>query len=226
MVDKKNTILLTVIAVATLLVAVVGATFAYFSVVGNNNSNPTVITSSIDKVGTVVLTSPNFALNINLTSKDMDQKLGGSASFYSVLPGSKENYLTSPENALQQVLLATVYDENIENSYECLATVKIGLQAINNKTLDSLIEGDGEIVFGGALEGTKVNLSDIKTGNKHELLIENVKFTGLKYGTTKDITAYLVIHNTEVPQDYLQNEVLTISITAPEFVCEKVNNGF
>ena len=29
--DKKNTVLLTVIAVATLLVAVVGATFAYFS---------------------------------------------------------------------------------------------------------------------------------------------------------------------------------------------------
>ena len=30
--NKKNTILLTVIAVATLLVAVVGATFAYFSI--------------------------------------------------------------------------------------------------------------------------------------------------------------------------------------------------
>ena len=29
--EKKNTILLTVIAVATLLVAVVGATFAYFT---------------------------------------------------------------------------------------------------------------------------------------------------------------------------------------------------
>ena len=29
--NKKNTILLTVIAVATLLVAVVGATFAYFT---------------------------------------------------------------------------------------------------------------------------------------------------------------------------------------------------
>ena len=32
--EKKNTILLTVIAVATLLVAVVGATFAYFTAQG------------------------------------------------------------------------------------------------------------------------------------------------------------------------------------------------
>ena len=34
--NKKNTILLTVIAVATLLVAVVGATFAYFTATGGD----------------------------------------------------------------------------------------------------------------------------------------------------------------------------------------------
>ena len=34
--NKKNTILLTVIAVATLLVAVVGATFAYFTAQGGD----------------------------------------------------------------------------------------------------------------------------------------------------------------------------------------------
>lgn len=42
--EKKNTILLTVIAIATLLVAVVGATFAYFTaqVTTSNNDNNTV----------------------------------------------------------------------------------------------------------------------------------------------------------------------------------------
>ena len=35
--EKKNMVLLTVIAVATLLVAVVGATFAYFSITTTNN---------------------------------------------------------------------------------------------------------------------------------------------------------------------------------------------
>lgn len=45
--DKKNTVLLTVIAVATLLVAVVGATFAYFSAkVTEVNKTETVLKSA------------------------------------------------------------------------------------------------------------------------------------------------------------------------------------
>lgn len=41
--NKKNTILLTVIAVATLLVAVVGATFAYFTAQGGSASRADVV---------------------------------------------------------------------------------------------------------------------------------------------------------------------------------------
>ena len=37
--ERKNTILLTVIAIATLLVAVVGATFAYFTATITDNIN-------------------------------------------------------------------------------------------------------------------------------------------------------------------------------------------
>ena len=46
--NKKNTILLTVIAVATLLVAVVGATFAYFTAQGGTgtSANVTVTTGT------------------------------------------------------------------------------------------------------------------------------------------------------------------------------------
>lgn len=47
--EKKNTILLTVIAIATLLVAVVGATFAYFTA--------TVTNEGTDKTQTVVKTA-------------------------------------------------------------------------------------------------------------------------------------------------------------------------
>ena len=44
--NKKNTILLTVIAVATLLVAVVGATFAYFTAQGGTGSAANVTVST------------------------------------------------------------------------------------------------------------------------------------------------------------------------------------
>lgn len=53
--EKKNTILLTVIAVATLLVAVVGATFAYFtatsSVTGDAASTGEIDTATVGSVG-------------------------------------------------------------------------------------------------------------------------------------------------------------------------------
>ena len=52
--NRKNTILLTVIAVATLLVAVVGATFAYFTAQGGDdvskNINVTTETAAVQSV--------------------------------------------------------------------------------------------------------------------------------------------------------------------------------
>ncbi len=71
--DKKNTMLLTVIAVATLLVAVVGATFAYFAIGATATNNAkTTITGSTENanVGTVTLTG-NETLKMELTAADM-----------------------------------------------------------------------------------------------------------------------------------------------------------
>ncbi len=59
--NKKNTILLTVIAVATLLVAVVGATFAYFSAQGGGSA-----TNNIE-VKTEAAASSSFSIDKNLS---------------------------------------------------------------------------------------------------------------------------------------------------------------
>lgn len=70
--NRKNTILLTVIAVATLLVAVVGATFAYFSAQGGSEvvkevrveTNTTNSSSfSVTNAITVTANQDNFGLN-------------------------------------------------------------------------------------------------------------------------------------------------------------------
>ena len=64
--EKKNTILLTVIAVATLLVAVVGATFAYFTATsgatGNGGSTGALNTATVASVG---LTAANGGSSTN-----------------------------------------------------------------------------------------------------------------------------------------------------------------
>lgn len=231
--DRKNTMLLTVIAVATLLVAVVGATFAYFSISGTNNSGTTVVTTQTGSVGTVTLTSPNTSLKLNLAASDMAENLGGTVSYYSVLSSSTDNYQTTDSGALQQVLLATVVDTNTETEYKCTGSVKVVLASskTGSTALANLVDGDGELVFGGVLAGTTKKLTEIKTtdagtGNvTYETTIDNVLFEGLKSGVDKDVTAYLKINNTTAAQDYLQGENLTVSITAPTFACEVVNNS-
>ena len=71
--DKKNTMLLTVIAVATLLVAVVGATFAYFAIGATvENNAKTTITGGTEgaDVGSVALKGAS-SLKLKLSAEDM-----------------------------------------------------------------------------------------------------------------------------------------------------------
>ena len=75
--DKKNTMLLTVIAIATLLVAVIGATFAYFGVTGNATSTNSVLTSNTDQVGTVSIATTNAAMHIDTTANDFREAIKG-----------------------------------------------------------------------------------------------------------------------------------------------------
>ncbi len=73
--ERKNTLLLTIIAVATLLVAVVGATFAYFTATGAASaaSEVTVTTTSVDAITSTV---GNVAMEVTLA--DMQQANGSS----------------------------------------------------------------------------------------------------------------------------------------------------
>ena len=60
---KGNTMLLTVIAVATLLVAIVGATFAYFTATVQGNDTASSVIVNTAALGTVTYTNGN-ELNI------------------------------------------------------------------------------------------------------------------------------------------------------------------
>ena len=70
--EKKNTILLTVIAVATLLVAVVGASFAFFAVQETNNANVDITTTTA-KANDVFSATGSGALSLAVTN-DVMQK--------------------------------------------------------------------------------------------------------------------------------------------------------
>ncbi len=101
-----NTILLTVIGVATLLVALVGATFAYFSTQVNNESNQSMSISTAAPVGL--------------------QYLGQQFELANIIPGTTNSEeqgrftVTNPSTSTvdQQYDLELVIDENTLNNID------------------------------------------------------------------------------------------------------------
>ena len=82
---KSNTAMLTVIAIATLLVAVVGATFAYFSASTTNTGNVTV--EATTKAADVFSATGNGAVAITVNASDM-QSANGSDSYAAYVTGT------------------------------------------------------------------------------------------------------------------------------------------
>lgn len=139
--NRKNTILLTVIAVATLLVAVVGATFAYFTAQGGDAAGATVNvttgTSASASLGTF------SAINIYADQDNFAQGKGdqtgtseGTVSW--TAPGSTANY--TPSEA-ERSMCYTVVLNITSNTFVVSST---------NTT------GDAELVFSAEKGSTKV----------------------------------------------------------------------
>lgn len=217
--DKKNTMLLTVIAVATLLVAVVGATFAYFTV-AQSTAGATTVTGNVggDKIGTITLAGGQ-PLYLEVSPAEMAVGLKGT-NYYTVTTKSNRN-ATTLTDASRSIYTATLDDEGT-GTYTCTYNFTVTAEGA---MLTAENAGDVELVIEDSENGETrraLNAAD---------LTNNVTGTwnGIKGdGTTRTLAAYVVLHNTEVTtgQNSLAGTDLTITITpatADGFVCSPVD---
>ena len=164
--EKKNTLLLTVIAVATLLVAVVGATFAYFSLTTSGGSS-TEATISTPKVGEAVISAKASALQLSLTAQDMDKTNAGTIYYASVSGTDKNN---SSEIPIAQVALSNAQDTA---KYTCTTTVKVTADNTEKfegdvpNMLSSLEKGWAKLTLSGSVNQT-IDIADLKETNTKE----------------------------------------------------------
>lgn len=86
--EKKNTLLLTVIAVATLLVAVVGATFAYFGSFSTNVENKAGVNVTTEAAKSSAFLTEAAQLKLNVAGAEM-LKGDGAASSVGTYDGDK-----------------------------------------------------------------------------------------------------------------------------------------
>ncbi len=158
--DKKNTILLTVIAVATLLVAVVGATFAYYSVQHLNSTSKISVNATSDPVGAITLYSPNTELGMTITPTDMAQPTED-RHFYALVYKSAEGDLETPNEAETSntngkyansrknhiMTRAVLVGGNEETGYTCTSKLKITLNTATGSMGEVLKQGDAILYF-------------------------------------------------------------------------------
>ncbi len=223
--EKKNTILLTVIAVATLLVAVVGATFAYFTATVTDNRN-----TDADS-GKTNLTTSNVAGTTTVANVDGEAGKFTKADIY---PGHKEvaalSVTASGEEGSKSIV-DIIYDitenglgadnvkvrvyrsttarnigaDNTTNFFGCAAQTEPADDGTTHFFETCTVTNDNE----AASLGTLVNEVTLTGGVQSNLKLATETIT---VGTT-DTTNYYYVVVEFVNQDKDQNDVMNTTLT-------------
>ena len=213
--DNNTTkiILPMVIAVATLIVVVIGATYAYFSVTATNNFGTRTVTATAPSVGSVTL-STGSDLSMSLTAAQMMKK------------GSDTNYYAQSGSGKAATETATTVDIGslvaTSGTFSCDYTISVTATGTNNMyTAFQGMTGKsaGQIVLTVTPFGNSAQTLDFNTAN----LFTNKTITGTVTGvstTAKKLQAQLkVVNKTSVDQTALAGKDITISFGVTALTC-------
>ena len=214
--EKKNTILLTVIAIVTLLVAVVGATFAYYSVQYQNSTSTTTFTGTANPVGAITLTTPVNTLLMTITPTDMASNFA-QKSFYAIPSASSNEASSNSTNGIygtsrkrHQIALASLVGGYSETAYTCNATLTVTTSGSMASLLQAgdaylYLEGEQATITGGE---TTLDLSTIKSKTQTYSIV--YKVNGLtNENRLAHIYADIELKNTSADQSYLAGDLST-----------------
>ena len=208
--DKKNTLMLTVIAVATLLVAVVGATFAYFTAT-ENATGSTTVTTKTEKVGSVAVNNPTNAMYLDLTAAQMTQEAAGEngASYWAT---KTEASKFSAQAEHQPVAQVSVTGSETSTTYNCTFTLTV-TKPTQVKTGDAaLVLTLTDATISGVTSGEEIDLSEAGT--------YTVEFSQTGNATNKTlVTAAIKLNNLTTTQDHLAGQTLTTTIANSGMSC-------
>ena len=210
--DKKNTMLLTVIAVATLLVAVVGATFAYFTVSADSTTATTSVVTKVEAVGTVAV-ADGSDLKLDITAAQMSETLKGAATYYATASGTP----VASEPAATTVATftaAAIADEDV--TYSC---------TFNYKVTSDATEKQAAVLNATGASSYKLSTNGTFTLSEDEYTLAGNSTTGtgtltITDGGTATIGAVAFLKNTNDPQNDLAGATITTTFEVTGFACK------
>ena len=130
---NKKVIVLTMIAVLTLVILVVGATYAYFAVGTDYESYTTSISAEAEDISSVSLEA---GTNLNLTLSRVDMMKQNADTVYY---GTEDGTPTTSENI---VTLATAKSMK-EKTYSCSYTLNVSYSG----NMKEAIPGEGQVIL-------------------------------------------------------------------------------
>ena len=210
--DVKKTLVPTIMAVATLVVLVVGATYAYFSVTGTNNFGTKTITASAPTVGSVALSS-GTALTMNLTAQQM-MKGSSDITYYATASGTSTT-ASSPVMATAAV--------TGDGTFSCDYTFNIAASSTGTNMYTAFqgmsTKSTGQIVLTVTPFGGTATTVDFNTASAFPKTISGT-VTGLTKSASKTVTAQLkFVNKKDINQDALQGTDIILTFTATAFTC-------
>lgn len=161
--DKKNTVLLTVIAVATLLVAVVGATFAYFSAnVTEVNKTQTVLKSAelgITFTGTQEITAESIEPGWSADKVFSVENTSDYDMTFDINFTNSVNNFAAPQDLTYSI--AAAFTASTNDSYTTAS--KVQMVGLSETSVGSASKTDfaasGTLPTGGTVDGDNITYS-------------------------------------------------------------------
>ena len=210
--DSKKALVPAIIAVFTIMVLAVGATYAYFTVGQTNDFGTKTISASAPAVGSVALSSGSN-LTMNLTRDQMMQK-SNDVSYYATASGTQTT-ASSPTMATISVTGSGTFSCDYTFNIAASSTGTSMYTAFQGMTGKST----GQIVLTVTPFGGTAQTFDFNTASLFPATVSGT-VTGLTSSQSKTMTAQLKFVNKKtVVQDALENTDITLTFTATAFTC-------
>ncbi len=213
--NNKNKLLIgSIIGVITLVIVVVGATYAFFSLNVTSDNTNTNVNVQMGKQNSVVLKGiENEGLHIKVSTEDMSETNIGK-SYYATTEEGK-NYLTEADEQRNLHIAELRVDANggkIEPTNICTAKLKV---VKTGNMREELKQGDAILHIEGGRSKHDIDLGLLLPEYPIEFEITETK--------TFPINGYLKLNNTDEEQNYLAEKQLNVDITIGEVSCKDKN---
>ncbi len=213
--NKKQRVTL-LIGLVTLLIAVLGATYAYFQISANTENNNTNITGKTPDKSLVTLKQVTSNLHLNISASDMSYE-NRTHEYYAT--AGEDPYVGTEELGTKTIASIELTGGEETTRYSCTAKLTVS-KVMDESNPDTMIEvlqpGDIILQFKGNLINEQLDLNELKENNPKEY---NLSFK-VKGNSPEEIQAYIKFLNKDENQNYLAGRKLNIDINIDNLKCE------